>query len=169
MEIRLGKEIEDMKFIDKELIRLELKRDIENGFVFTYKKLSNRFLDWLFHCYYCIEQCDNFYDSEPLKYNEWNELQRTSDGRAKLSQAYRDYELERMNFCNWQEPRFAGNWGLTQRSVDKWAKVDLKKTRDIPDSKRSRIYFTQKDDVIRIYFYGRDLLQYDQWFIFKRK
>jgi hypothetical protein len=158
-----------MKLIDKELIQDELQRDIDNGFVFNYKKLSNRFLDWLFRHYYCVEQCDNFYDTEPFGYNEWKELQKTSEGRAKLSQAYRDYESERIRLCNWQEPRFVGNWGLTQNTIDKWAKVDLKRTRDIADSNKNRIYFTQKDDEIRIYFYGRDMLEHDQWFIFKRK
>jgi hypothetical protein len=158
-----------MKQINKELISEELKNDLENGFQYSYKKLSNKFLDWLFEHYSCVEQCDNSYDSEPVKYDEWKALNKTPEGKAILSQKYRDYEQERILFCNWQEPRFAGNWGMTQKSVDRWAKVDLKNTRDISDSKKDRIYFAQKDDVIKIYFYARDMLCYDQWFIFKRK
>lgn len=158
-----------MIYISKELIDKELKRDREDGFIFTYKKLSNRFLDWLFRHYYCVEKCENFYDSEPLGYDEWKELQKTPEGRSKLAQAYRDYELERIEFCNWQEPSFKGNWGLTQESVDKWAKVDLKRFKDIPTSKKNRIYFSKKDDEIRIYLYGRDIISRDWWFIFKKR
>ena len=51
--------------VDNELINEELKRDRENGFEFHYKKLSNRFIDWLFRHYYLHEMCENFYDNEP--------------------------------------------------------------------------------------------------------
>lgn len=158
-----------MKFIDKELIQKELQGDIDNGFIFTYKKLSNKFLNWLFRHYYCVEECENFYDSEPLDYSEWKKLQETSEGISKLAQAYRDYEPERIKFCNWQEPQMEGNWGITQENVDKYAKIDLKDVRNIPDAKKDRIYFAQKDDEIRIYIYSRDLLYHDLWFIFKKR
>lgn len=158
-----------MIYISKELINEELKRDIENGFVFTYKKLSNKFLDWLLEHYYCVEKCVNSYDSEPLVYNEWEKLQETSEGRSKLAQAYRDYEKERIEFCNWQEPSFKCNWGLTQASVDKWAKEDLKRVKNISTSKKDRIYYARKDDEIKIYIYGRDVVKEDIWFIFKKR
>lgn len=158
-----------MIYISKELIEDELKRDKEEGFIFTYKKLSNKFLDWLFRHYYCVERCVNSYDSEPLAYNEWCELQKTLEGRSKLAQAYRDYEPERIEFCNWQEPSSKGNWGMTQERVDKWAKESLKSVRDIPTSKKDRIYYSQKDDQIRIYIYGRDIEKEDIWFIFNKR
>ena len=155
--------------ISKELIDKELKRDRENGFVFTYKKLSNKFLDWIFNHYYCVEQCINSYDSEPLDYDEWEELQKTSEGRSKLDEVYRDYEKERIKFCNWQEPTCKGNCGMTQADVDKWAKDSLKSIRNILDKKRDRIYYSQKDDEIRIFVYSRDIEQQDIWFIFKKR
>ena len=54
-----------MFYIDNILIKEELGRGIEAGFSFHYEKLSNRFLDWLFRHYECMELCENFYDSEP--------------------------------------------------------------------------------------------------------
>lgn len=155
--------------IDKDLIEEELKRDKENGFVFGYKKFSNKFLDWLFRHYYCVEMCENSYDSEPLRYEEWKKLQNTSEGRAKLAQVYSNYELERMRFCNWQEPTMKGNWGMTQEHVDRCAKETLKITRNIPTVKKDRIYYAKKDDQIRIFIYGRDVRKQDTWFIFNKK
>ena len=51
--------------IRKDLIEKELERDINVGYKFTYKTLSNKFLDWLFNNYYCHEFTEHFYDSEP--------------------------------------------------------------------------------------------------------
>lgn len=51
--------------VRSDLIEKELNRDKENGFCFKYKKLSKKFLDWLFRHYYIEELCENFYDSEP--------------------------------------------------------------------------------------------------------
>jgi hypothetical protein len=158
-----------MIYIDKELIDKELKRDRDNNYVFIHKKLSNKFLDWLFRHYYCVEMCENSYDSEPLDYDEWEELQKTSEGRAKLAQVYRDYEPERMRFCNWQEPTMRGNWGMTQEHVDKCAKESLKEVKNIPTIKKERIYYAKKDDQIRIFIYGRDVQQQDTWFIFNKR
>lgn len=52
--------------VDKELIRKELEDEKSVlGHEFKYKKLSKRYLDWLFRHYYVREICENFYDSEP--------------------------------------------------------------------------------------------------------
>lgn len=52
--------------IDKKLINEELmdSRSVL-GLTFTYKKLSKKYLDWLFRHYYVREIVENFYDSEP--------------------------------------------------------------------------------------------------------
>lgn len=52
--------------IDKNLINEELM-DSKSvlGLTFTYKKLSKKYLDWLFRHYYLREIVENFYDSEP--------------------------------------------------------------------------------------------------------
>ena len=155
--------------ISKELIDKELKRDREDGFEFSYKKLSNKFLDWLFGHYYCVEECVNSYDSEPLDFDEWKELKKTAEGRSKIAQSYRDYELQRIRLCNWQDAFSKGICGMTQESVDKGAKESLKMTRNIPTSKKDRIYFAQKVDQIIIFIYTRDIIQADTWFIFNKR
>lgn len=55
-----------MIYIDKKLINEELmdSRSVL-GLTFTYKKLSKKYLDWLFRHYYVREIVENFYDSEP--------------------------------------------------------------------------------------------------------
>lgn len=55
-----------MVCIDKKLINEELmdSRSVL-GLTFTYKKLSKKYLDWLFRHYYVREIVENFYDSEP--------------------------------------------------------------------------------------------------------
>ncbi len=55
-----------MIYVDKKLIEKELEDEKSVlGHEFQYKKLSNRYLDWLFRHYYIQELCENFYDSEP--------------------------------------------------------------------------------------------------------
>lgn len=53
--------------IDKKLINEELmdSRSVL-GLTFTYKKLSKKYLDWLFRHYYVREIVENFYDSEQI-------------------------------------------------------------------------------------------------------
>ena len=137
----------------KDLIDEELKYDTKRGFEFHYKKLSNKFLDWIFRHYYIQEACENYYDSTPdFDIDDENNI-------------YFDIE-----FCNWQEPYFKGNWGMSQKYVNTFGKNILKRIKkDFPVSIKERLYYAQKDDIILIYFYGRDLWCIDYWFIFKRK
>ena len=133
----------------KDLIDKELEFDINIGFKFHYRKLSNRFISWLFRHYYIQELCENFYDSEPDT----------------------DENYERIEFCNWQEPHFKGNWGATQEQVDDMGQCLLKEEirKNFPCPIKDRLYYAKKDDVVLIYFYGRDLWQVDYWFLFKKK
>ena len=196
--------------VEKELIKKELERDMENGFIFRYKTLSNKFLDKLYNQYYVVEACENFYDSEPdfedelfnmyMDYDElskvtgmsfWgvvsnlDEIQEQKDNftyskqphtKEELKEAYlkvkemrREYEPRRIQFCNWQEPYFDDNWGMSQRYVDKMSRKELKEFRKLSAKKRERIYIATKDNEVRIYLYGRDIIDKDWWFIFKRK
>ena len=138
----------------KDLIEKELEHDINKGFKFHYRKLSNRFISWLFRHYYIQELCENYYEYEFKEY--------------PIDSV--DYENARSEFCNWQEPHFKGNWGATQESVDSMGQNVLKEIRDtflLPI--KDRLYYAKKDDVILIYFYGRDLWMLDYWFIFKKR
>lgn len=172
--------------IRKDLIEEELL-NINSSKNFKYKKLSNKFIDWLFNHYYCHEMCENFYDSEPdtdeEEYNmyldylentdEYSEKEHTKEEKKiiynKIKQMYIDYEEERIEFCNWQEPYFEGNWDMSQKYVDKLARYVLKKEiRNIPNIK-DRLYVSIEKKQIRIYWYGRDILYKDYWFVFLRK
>lgn len=200
--------------LDKILIDKELKSDREAGFVFSYQKLSNRFINRLFNHYYIVELCENFYDSEPdfddeefkmymdygvvtkslgditglsfwemisnadeigekkeqftfsKKPHTMSELKAAYD---KVVQMYKDYELKRLTFNNWQEPYFEGNWGMSQRFVDNYGRRILKNIRSCPLSAKGRLFAGKNDGQIRIYFYGRDFLQLDYWFIFEKR
>jgi hypothetical protein len=177
--------------IDKELIEKELRTDIENGYSFMHKALSNKLLDNLFNKYYVVEACENFYDSEPnfdeelfSMYMDYEEIDKNEDfkyskqphTRAELKEAYEkvnkmyeEYEPKRIQFCNWQEPYFKGNWGVSQKRVNIISRNMLKEFRKLPVSKNERIYFAKKDNEVRIYLYGRDIIDKDLWFLFKRK
>ena len=139
----------------KDLIDKELEFDRDKGFKFQYQKLSNKFTDWLFRHYYIQELCENYYD------HEFNEYPIGS----------LDYENARIEFCNWQEPHFKGNWGATQEQVDDMGQCLLKEEirKNFPCPIKDRLYYAKKDDVVLIYFYGRDLWMIDYWFIFKKR
>ncbi len=80
---------------------------------------------------------------------------------------YKESE-ERITFCNWQEPYFKGNWGMTQKYVDSFAKILLKKRiRNFKNLKKRLFVRINKDDIV-IYFYGRDI-ECDYWLTFLRK
>lgn len=191
--------------ISEELINKALKRDREKGFVFSHKSLSNKFLDRMFNNYYCVEECECFYDSEPEidryisdiaymydfcteedifrtdkeyftsdyilktygKEYDREEARRASEF-SKTEYAKYENSYRRIEFCNWQDPYSAGIWGMSQKEVDNIAKRDLKEFRKIAISKKKRIYCSKKDDEIRIFLYGRDVLYHDLWFIFKK-
>lgn len=87
----------------------------------------------------------------------------------KVKKIYEDYESERIEFNNWQEPYFKGNWGYTQNYVNIVGKSTLEGIRKSNFSKKDRLYISYKEDYIRIYYYGRDIKQVDYWFIFKRR
>ena len=196
--------------VDKKLIEEELNRTEDNCFKFHYRKLSNRFIDWIFRHYYIHEMCENFYDDEPdfddeefnmyMDYQNCHELtglsfwnivsnleeieEKKEDFRYskephtieelkaahdKIVQMYKDYEETRIRFCNWQEPYFKGNWDMSQKYVDSLGKSVLENIRNFPKTIKDRVYIAEKDDQIRIYFYGRDFWKKDYWFIFKKR
>ena len=82
---------------------------------------------------------------------------------------YKDYELARIKFNNWQEPYFKGNWDMSQKYVDLFGRDTLRRIRNFPKSIKNRLFIAYKDDQIRIYFYGRDFWKVDYWFIFKKR
>lgn len=175
--------------IRTDLIDKDLSRDRERGYEYHYKKLSNRYLDWLFRHYYIFEMTEWFYDSEPdiedellnmyLDYGYtshkriYSEYPHTheelKDAYMTVCQIYEDYEQDRLEFNNWIEVNGEGIWGWSQKDVDEYGKRILKRIKKFPTSIKDRLFVAESDDDIRIYFYGRDLWKVDYWFIFKRK
>lgn len=80
-----------------------------------------------------------------------------------------EYEEHRLNFNNWIEPYFAGNWGMTQNTVDKIARRIIKSVKRAPVSYNGRLFISEKDGYIYIYYFGRDYNQADYWFVMQRK
>lgn len=87
----------------------------------------------------------------------------------KVKQMYTDYEQKRIEFNNWQEPYFEGNWNYSQQYVDYVARYTLEELQKINVKHDGRFYWSKDKDGIYIYFYGRDFMYKDYWFIFKRK
>lgn len=179
--------------VRKDLIQKELEKDIVQGFIFKPLKLSNKFIDRLFNHYYCHEMCEFWYDTEPeyddLEFDKYMTYRSIIEGNyhnycddkeyplEELKRAYlhilqqrRDYETCRIEFNNWIEPYFQGNWVYTQEYVDYVAKDSLKKEiKKLNLPLKDRLYYAEKDDQIRIYFYGRDVMECDYWFIFMKR
>lgn len=150
--------------VRKDLIAEELKNN--HGFQFSYQKLSNRFLDWLFNHYNVGEYTIHFYDSEPEPPEDYDFNDAEFD--KKWKQMVQDYEPERMIKCNWIDVFGPGIWHMTQRETNKLSKEVLKEIRG-RISIKDRLYYANTGDDALIYFYGRDMFRHDLWFVFRRK
>lgn len=167
-----------MTNIRKDLIEGELS----NNYIDKFRtlKLSNRFMDNLFNKYYCHELCINWYDSEPdIDENLFDEYFEYAyeDGHNKQAfievkrqiEDYRNSE-DRLTHNTWQDPYCRGIWGMSQKQVDSMSRRILKyEIKRSEVSSRDRLYIGKKDNQIRIYWYGRDVVYCDYWFIFLRK
>lgn len=167
-------------------IRYDLIEKALNGRKYHKLKLSNKFIDNIKNHYECSEMCEFFYDSEPelsdiehdmyWAYKHGDESMESKYTKEKLKYAhdkvvlrYKVHEEKRIEFNNWIEPYFKGCWGLSQKRVDRIAIDTLKEIQKINVSRKDRLYINKDKDFIRIYFYGRDFMGKDYWFIFERK
>lgn len=87
----------------------------------------------------------------------------------KVKKIYEDYAEERLHFCNWQEPYFEGNWGMSQRFVDKFAFLTLKKAKRGSFSKKNRFYIAKEDERVVVFLLTRDVFDCDYVFVFEKK
>lgn len=124
-----------------DLIDKELNQDPNR----TYKKLklSNRFIDWLFRHYYTGEFTEHYYDSDIVK--------------------------DRLTYLVWIEPYGEGIWNMSQATADKVARNSLKYVRKTNVKKDGRLWIAYEDDYIFIYWYGRDFMEVDYWWVMKRR
>lgn len=165
--------------IEKELNRVDNRK-------YHKLKLSNRFIDNIKNHYKCHEMCEFFYDSEPelsdIEYDMYcdykfgdnftegkytkEELKYAHD---KVVLRYKIHEEKRVEINTWIEPYFKGNWSMSQKFVDDISLGVLKEIQKINVPRKDRLYISKDKDFIRIYFYGRDFMDKDYWFIFERK
>jgi hypothetical protein len=185
--------------IRKDLIEKELERDINNGYIYHKFNLHNKFIDKLLNHYYCVEMCEKWYDSEPNvdeyisdmaymyedgiddviytkeyikeKYNINYTIEEAKKCSIEYNRIYKEYNNSegRLTFNNWQDPCGEGIWGMSQKQVDKIVYNIFKSIQKFNVSKKDRLYISYKNDMIRIYFYGRDFNELDYWFIFKKR
>ena len=178
-----------LKEIDIELIKEELSHDKKDfGWEYHYEKPSNRFIDKLLNHYYLHEMCENFYDTEPdydddlyEKYYQYehhyasipkDQLTEYRNAHNQILKLREEYDKkDRLTYCNWQEPYAEGIWGYTQKKCDRIAAKTLKLIRKkYGKNLRDRFFVTcntvDGKKMIRIYFYGRDIIEMDYWFIF---
>jgi hypothetical protein len=177
--------------VDKNLINEVLKSNVNSDFNFSYRKLSNKFIDRLFNHYYVKGLITNFYDSEPdnidsetcqkyfaYEYDISNEItekctkEELYNAWHKAKQLYKEYEPKRLRQCSWQDLTCKGEWGLTQKGVDKTTKdcIDIVKKK-FPKTLKDRLYISELNkNTIMMYFYGRDIWHEDYLITFvKRK
>lgn len=175
--------------IDIALIKDELSFDKKDfGWEYAYIKPSNKFIDKLLNHYYLHEMCENFYDTEPdydddlyEKYYEYefnlasipkDLLKEYKDAHEQILRLREEYDkTDRLTYNNWQEPYAEGIWGYTQNKCDRIARKTLKLIRKkYGKSLQNRFFVTcnivDGKKMIQIYFYGRDIIELDYWFIF---
>lgn len=123
----------------------------EDPDTYRHLRIHNKLLNKLKNHYYCDEFTEHFYD-----YYE--------DEEGNLLPVQ-----ERLSFCNWVEPYFKGNWGMSQKFVDSWALNQLKTCRKWTVDKSHRFYIFGEGNTIEIFAFGRDEYGADYWWIYKKK
>ena len=167
------------KNVDKDLINAELNRRREGLECNSIRKvkLSNRFISWLFNKYDLVEFTVHFYDSEPeFDYDEdddsWD-YKPPSYTNMEWFKLWRDYEHQRIRFCNFIDVFSPGIWGLSDKDNKELVINNLKSFRSLPDSKADRVYvydsYKDNNEFINIYCYSRDLEGADYWLTMKKK
>ena len=159
--------------IRKDLIEKELKeKEASFGASFKKLKLSSRFIDWLFNHYYTVEFAELWYDSCPDVPEAWEkQVEYNFDywNSKEYRQLEEEYEPKRLEFNNWIDPFGKGIWGMSQAEVDRLAKKSLKYVRKTSVKKDGRLYIAYNEDMISIYWYGRDFMKVDYGWHLRRK
>jgi hypothetical protein len=159
--------------IRKDLIEKELAEGITEKISFKTFKLTQRFIDWLFSKYSTHEFSEHFYDSEPDVPEEWESVEDRWDNSEFLKvweKLVKEYEPRRITFNNWIDPFGDGIWGMDQGKVDEIARNALKEIMDMDVDLSERLYIGfGKDGYAFLYFYGRDFLKKDYWWVMGRE
>ena len=127
-------------------------------------KSATSVFNTILHMDEIAEQKENFRYSE--KEHTMEELEAAY---KKIIKQREDYALRKLEVNNWVEVYIDGNWGMSQKTVDRIARNHLESTKKCSVGYNGRLFITEKDDIIFIYYYGRDFAEIDYWWIFKKK
>lgn len=179
-----------MNQLCKELLQKRLTElGDADAVLYTPLKLSKRFVCWVFNHYYCYEFLECYFDSEPHLPKETFDMyldyshpypdfkhckaEHTDDELREafefVEKAYRDYEPQRLKLNNWIDLNTEGNWGMTQKLVDSWARECLISTKKYSPGYHGRLFMAKKDDMFWIYYFGRDVRAIDFLWVFKKR
>ena len=148
--------------IRPDLIEKELTRVRDDLEWIPMKRPSNRSLDRLFRRYTIVELAEMWYDSEPdIDYEHLT--------REQQYPLIRAYEERRIQFNNWIDIYGPGIWGTSQKEVDSLAKHYLKSIRNYPVKKKGRLFVGRDQQMMYIYWYGRDFAGLDLWWTLTRR
>lgn len=101
------------------------------------------------------------------EYNE-EEARLASLERERIYKEYNNSE-RKITFNNWIEVYGDGIWGMSQDKVNDVIMKNIKEFKSkYKEELKDRVYYSQKDDIIRVYLYGRDC-SVDWWIIYKKK
>ena len=127
-------------------------------------KSATSVFNTILHMDEIAEQKENFRYSE--KEHTMEELEAAY---KKIIKQREDYAPRKLEVNNWVEVYIDGNWGMSQKTVDRIARNHLENTKRCSVGYNGRLFIAEKDDLIFIYYYGRDFSEIDYWWIFKKK
>lgn len=144
----------------------EFNMYLDYEFIHKRIPISSRtaFFNTILHMDDIEEQKENFRYSE-----EEHTFEELEQAYNKITKQIEDYKSRKIEFNNWIEPYFNGNWGMSQTTVDRIARSHLESTKKCSVSCNGRLFITEKEDTILIYYYCRDFAELDYWWIFKKK
>lgn len=127
-------------------------------------KSATSVFNTILHMDEIAEQKENFRYSE--KEHTMEELEAAY---KKIIKQREDYAPRKLEVNNWVEVYIDGNWGMSQKTVDRIARNHLESTKRCWVGYNGRLFIAEKDDIIFIYYYGRDFAEIDYWWIFRKK
>lgn len=127
-------------------------------------KSATSVFNTILHMDEIAEQKENFRYSE-----EVHTVEELEAAYKKIIKQREDYKPRKLEVNNWVEVYIDGNWGMSQKTVDRIARNHLESTKKCSVGYNGRLFIAEKDDIIFIYYYGRDFAEIDYWWIFKKK
>lgn len=114
-------------------------------------KLTNAFISWLFHHYQVLEFTIHYYDADP-------------DYEFAKDLTTEEFEEKRLTYNTWVDVFGPGIWDMSQKQVDGYAKWNLDWFRR-SGHLAGRCWLGYNDKMLHLYCYGRDIHEYDLYFV----